>query len=66
MDAVITKDGKNYIKVQEDEVIIEKEITVGENDEFWVAVSSGLSIDETIVIKSSSTSSERFEIDWEE
>ena len=66
MDAVITKDGKNYIKVQEDEVIIEKEITVGENDEFWVAVSSGLSIDETIVIKSSSTSSERFEIDWDE
>ena len=66
MDAVITKEGKNYIKVQEDEVIIEKEITVGENDEFWVAVSSGLSIDETIVIKSSSTSSERFEIDWEE
>jgi len=66
MDAVITKDGKNYIKVQEDEVIIEKEITVGENDEFWVAVSSGLSIDETIIIKSSSTSSERFEIDWEE
>ena len=66
MDAVITKDGKSYIKVQEDELIIEKEITVGENDEFWVAVSSGLSIDETIVIKSSSTSSERFEIDWEE
>ena len=66
MDAVITKDGKSYIKVQEDELIIEKEITVGENDEFWVAVSSGLSIDETIIIKSSSTSSERFEIDWEE
>ena len=43
-----------------------QEITVGENDEFWVAVSSGLSIDETIIIKSSSTSSERFEIDWEE
>ena len=66
MDSVKSKDGKNYVRLQNKGIIIEREVTLGDNDEFWVSITSGLSENDSIVIKSSSTSTKEFEIDWEE
>ena len=66
LDSVKSKDGKNYVRLQNKGTFIEREVTLGDNDEFWVSITSGLSENDSIVIKSSSTSTKEFEIDWEE
>ena len=66
MDSIKSKDGKNYVRIQDNGVIIEREVVLGDNDEFWVSIISGISEKESIIIKSSSTSTKEFEIDWED
>ena len=66
MDSVKSKDGKNYVRIQNNGVIIERQVVLGDNDEFWVSIISGISEKESIIIKSSSTSTKEFEIDWED
>ena len=56
----------NKINVYANETIEERIVELGGNDDFWVAVLSGVEVGEKIVIESALTGTEEFEIDWED
>ena len=53
----------NHI-VKQDDVVVQRPVKLGINDNFWVAVLEGLDENESIVIKSSKGSTEKFELDF--
>ena len=66
LDSVNTVGDINKINVYANETIEERIVELGGNDDFWVAVLSGVEVGEKIVIESALTGTEEFEIDWED
>ena len=66
LDSVNSVGDINKINVYANETIEERIVELGGNDDFWVAVLSGVEVGEKIVIESALTGTEEFEIDWED
>lgn len=64
MSAVKENDQGKFVNVKQDGLIVKRPVKLGINDNFWVAVLEGLNEKESIVIKSSKSSTEKFELDF--
>ena len=64
MSAVKENDQGKFVNVKQDDVVVQRPVKLGINDNFWVAVLEGLDENESIVIKSSKGSTEKFELDF--
>ena len=64
MSAVKENEQGKFVNVKQDDVVVQRPVKLGINDNFWVAVLEGLDENESIVIKSSKGSTEKFELDF--